>query len=165
MIQKIDTAIFFFINKNMANPIFDFIMPLFDEPKTWIPFILFFWLLVAYKDKTNRKMLLILVPLIILFCDQIGGFIKDFGLGIQVESAGINLPKDLYITYFFSLLLVFLMIIERIYSNVKWDFSDFSFLIILRAHSSALVQEFIEIAYLDPINLENFFSNFILLGP
>ena len=53
-------------------------------------------------------------------------FINYFGLGIQVEPEGINLPTSLYITYFFSLLLAFLMIIERIDSNVKWDFSDFS---------------------------------------
>ena len=53
-------------------------------------------------------------------------FINFIGLDIQVEPEGINLPTSLYITYFFSLLLVFLMIIERIDSNVKWDFSDFS---------------------------------------
>ena len=66
-------------------------MPLFDEPKAWIPFILIFWLLLAYKDKNNRMILLILVPIIILFCDQIGGLIKDlelrdrpwFGLGLE----------------------------------------------------------------------------------
>jgi len=48
------------------------------------------------------------------------------GINIKPKDTGINLPPNLYITYFFSLLLVFLMIIERIYSNVKWDFSDFS---------------------------------------
>jgi undecaprenyl-diphosphatase len=91
MLEKIDLAIFFFINNIISNPVFDFIMPLFDEPKTWISFILIFWLLLAYKDKKNRKILLIMVPMIILFCDQIGGLIKDlelrdrpwFGLGLE----------------------------------------------------------------------------------
>ena len=79
MIKDLELSIFFFINKTIANPVFDFIMPLFDEPKTWIPFILIIWIFLSYKDKQNRIMLLIMVPVVILFCDQIGGFIKDFG--------------------------------------------------------------------------------------
>lgn len=62
----------------MANPFFDWLMPLFDKPKDWIIFVVVFWLYAAYRDPKYRKMLLILVPLTILFCDQLGGFIKDF---------------------------------------------------------------------------------------
>ena len=80
MLEKIDLALFHVINQMLANPFFDWLMPLFDKPKGWVPFILIFWLLMAYKDQKYRKILLILVPLIILFCDQFGGFIKDFGL-------------------------------------------------------------------------------------
>ena len=60
---------------------------------------------------------------------DLGNFIKRFGTfpaGLTVEKNGIVLTSPIYITYFFSVLLVFLMIIERINSNVKWDFSDFS---------------------------------------
>ena len=80
MLEKFDLFIFDFINHSLANPFFDWLMPLFDKPKGWIPFILIFWIFMAYKDRKCRKMLLILVPLIILFCDQFGGFIKDYGL-------------------------------------------------------------------------------------
>ena len=77
---EIDTAILLFINQNLSNPIFDYIMPKFDDPKNWIPLILFIWIYSAVKDKKNRLKLIILVPLVILLCDQIGGLIKDFHL-------------------------------------------------------------------------------------
>ena len=80
MIEYLDLFIFHLINQTLANPFFDWLMPLFDKPKGWIPFILIFWLYMAYRDQKYRKMLLILVPLTILCCDQFGGFIKDFGL-------------------------------------------------------------------------------------
>ena len=80
MFDKIDLFLFHLINHSLANSFFDWLMPLFDKPKGWIPFILIFWLLMVYKDQKHRKMLLILVPLTILCCDQFGGFIKDFGL-------------------------------------------------------------------------------------
>jgi len=80
MLECIDLFLFRFINHSLANPFFDWLMPLFDKPKGWIPFILIFWLLMAYKDQKYRQMLLILLPLTILFCDQFGVFIKDFGL-------------------------------------------------------------------------------------
>jgi undecaprenyl-diphosphatase len=80
MLEKIDLFLFQFINHTLANPFFDWLMPLFDKPKSWIPLILILWLAMAYKDQKCRKMLLILVPLTILCCDQFGGLIKDFGL-------------------------------------------------------------------------------------
>ena len=80
MLYPIDLWLFNFINQSLSNPLFDWMMPLFDKPKGWIPFILIFWLFMAYRDKTNRKQLLILVPLIILVGDQLGAYIKDFGL-------------------------------------------------------------------------------------
>ena len=79
MLEKIDILIFYFINNSLANPFFDWLMPIFDKPKGWIPFILIFWIYMSFRDKKYRNMLLILVPLIILCCDQLGGFIKDFG--------------------------------------------------------------------------------------
>jgi len=77
---EIDTAILLFINQNLSNPVFDYIMPKFDDPKNWIPLILFIWIYSAVKDKENRLKLIVLVPLAILLCDQIGGLIKDLHL-------------------------------------------------------------------------------------
>ena len=80
MLERIELSIFYLINNTLSNSFFDWLMPLFDKPKGWIPFILIFWLYMSYRDLKYRKMLLILVPLTILCCDQLGGYIKDFGL-------------------------------------------------------------------------------------
>ena len=77
---EIDTAILLFINQTLSNPIFDYIMPKFDDPSNWIPIILLIWIYSAVKDKKNRLKLIILLPIIILLCDQTGGLIKDFQL-------------------------------------------------------------------------------------
>ena len=77
---EFDTAILLLINRALSNPIFDYLVPKFDDPSNWIPFILFLWIFSFVKDKNNRFKLIILLPLTILFCDQIGGFIKDFQL-------------------------------------------------------------------------------------
>ena len=77
LLYTLDLKILLFINQILSNPIFDFIMPLFDNVKNWIPFILVFWLVLIYVDKKNRIKLLILVPLVILLGDQIGKIIKD----------------------------------------------------------------------------------------
>ena len=75
-----DHKLFMFINITLSNLIFDFIMPLFDDPKKWIVPILFLWILVSIKDKKNRYKLLILIPLVILITDQFGAFIKNLEL-------------------------------------------------------------------------------------
>ena len=76
LLYTIDLKILLFINKTLSNPIFDFIMPLFDNIKNWIPWILIFWLFLLCVDKKNRIRLLILIPIVILIGDQIGKFIK-----------------------------------------------------------------------------------------
>ena len=76
----IDLKIFLFINQTLSNSIFDFIMPLFDNPKYWIIPILICWIIMAVKDKQNRYRLLALIPIVVLLCDQTGAFIKNFEL-------------------------------------------------------------------------------------
>ena len=80
ILLEFDKSILLFINQSTSNPLFDYIMPLFHKPRNWIPFILFIWIYLSIKDSKNRFKLLILLPITILFCDQIGGFIKDFHL-------------------------------------------------------------------------------------
>jgi len=77
---ELDTSVLLLINQTLSNPIFDYLMPKFDNPQNWIPFILFIWIYSSVKDKNNRFKLLILLPITILFCDQIGGLIKDLHL-------------------------------------------------------------------------------------
>ena len=49
-----DHKIFIFINIYLSNPIFDIIMPLFDNPNNWLIPIIVFWITLCYKDKNNR---------------------------------------------------------------------------------------------------------------
>ena len=51
-------------------------MPLFDETKYFIPLMLIPWLFAIIYDKKNRWQLAILIPLVIIFVDQSGLFIK-----------------------------------------------------------------------------------------
>ncbi len=78
ILLEFDKSILLFINQSTSNPLFDYVMPLFHKPRNWIPFILFIWIYLSIKDPKNRFKLLILLPITILFCDQIGGYIKDF---------------------------------------------------------------------------------------
>ena len=76
LLFEIDYYLLLFINQACSNFIFDFIMPLFDNVKNWIPFILLLWAYLIYTDKKNRLLLIILIPLVILIGDQLGKFIK-----------------------------------------------------------------------------------------
>ena len=78
LLKQLDLKLFLFINQTLSNSIFDFIMPLFDNPKHWILPILVLWIFTMVKDKQNRYKLLALIPIIILLCDQTGAFIKNF---------------------------------------------------------------------------------------
>ena len=75
-ILSIDRTCFFFINNTLSNPLFDFIMPLFNETKFFIPIMILPWLYTVLNDKNNRWKLAILIPLVIILVDQSGLFIK-----------------------------------------------------------------------------------------
>ena len=72
-----DHKLFMIINIGLSNILFDFIMPLFDNPKKWIIPILLLWIIVSIKDKKNRYKLLIMIPVVVLLTDQFGSFIKN----------------------------------------------------------------------------------------
>ena len=75
-----DHKLFMFINIGLSNVLFDFIMPLFDNPKKWLIPILLLWIIGCIKDKKNRYKLLIMIPVVVLLTDQFGAFIKNFEL-------------------------------------------------------------------------------------
>ena len=79
-IISLDIQLFILLNNIFPNPFFDYIMPLLHHAKNWLIFIVLFWLYLCYTNKEFRWQLLILTPLIIILCDQFGGFIKDFQL-------------------------------------------------------------------------------------
>ena len=68
---RMDTALFFFINNDLANPIFDWVMPFITHKENWYPF--FFVIIIGMVWKGGRQgriAVLLLIPLIVL-SDQI----------------------------------------------------------------------------------------------
>ena len=73
----IDRVCFMFINNSLSNPLFDFIMPLFDDTKSFISIMLLIpFLSAVFLDKNNRWKLVVLIPLVIILVDQSGLFLK-----------------------------------------------------------------------------------------
>jgi len=80
---NLDLQIFLFINNSISNPIFDSIFIFFHQPykNIWfIIIILSIWIYFIYKDKKNRLILILILPLGIFITDKIGDSIKDFEL-------------------------------------------------------------------------------------
>ena len=76
ILLSIDRTCFIFINNSLSNPLFDFIMPLFDDTKYFIPIMLIPFIYAIVYDKNNRWKLVVLIPLVIILVDQSGLFIK-----------------------------------------------------------------------------------------
>ena len=80
VILKIDQVLLELININFSNSLFDTLMPIIDKPVGFILPVLFFWIYLIFKNKSKRMKLLILIPLVIAFTDQIGFQIKKLKL-------------------------------------------------------------------------------------
>ena len=78
-LYAIDKAVFLFLNKSLANPVFDFIMPVITEPDYWrIPILLFLLFLLILGGRKGRITVLLLI-FAVTFSDQISSFvIKPF---------------------------------------------------------------------------------------
>jgi len=79
----LDLQLFLIINKIISNPIFDIIFTFLHQPykNIWfIIIILSIWIYFIYKDKKNRLILILILPLGIFITDKIGDSIKDFEL-------------------------------------------------------------------------------------
>tara|TARA_B100001029_G_C15056147_1_gene454534 strand:+ start:289 stop:861 length:573 start_codon:yes stop_codon:yes gene_type:complete len=77
-ILEIDEIILEFINIKLSNSFFDFLMPIFDKPIGFILPVLVFWIFSILKNSSKRMSLILLIPLVIAFTDQIGFKIKKF---------------------------------------------------------------------------------------
>jgi undecaprenyl-diphosphatase len=58
---QLDQHIFHFINHDIANPLFDYLMPLFRNPKFWIPLYVFVVVFCSYKFKKQAVLIIILI--------------------------------------------------------------------------------------------------------
>ena len=105
LILELDFYLFYFINTYLSNPIFDYFFVIVHNchKKIWfiIP-VISFWILYIFKDKKNRMILIILIPVSVIITDQIGKTIKNIELrqrpymSLNKENIKvlINAPKD-----------------------------------------------------------------------
>lgn len=79
ILQNIDTAIFFFINDSLSNPIFDWLMPFVTNKKNWYPLFLIIIVGLLWKGgKKGRIAVLLLIPIIALSDQVTASLIKPF---------------------------------------------------------------------------------------
>ena len=79
-ILNLDQQLLEFINIKLSNSLFDFLMTILDKPVGFILPVLFFWLYSIYKNPQKRIKLILLIPLVIIFSDQLGYRIKKLEL-------------------------------------------------------------------------------------
>jgi undecaprenyl-diphosphatase len=75
-ILNFDQQLLEFINIKLSNSFLDFLMPILDKPVGFILPVLFFWIYSIFKNPSKRLKLLLLIPLVITFTDQLGYRIK-----------------------------------------------------------------------------------------
>jgi len=66
-----DTALFLFLNRNMANPIFDIVMPFITNAHNWRIPILLMWLSLIIFGRKEGRITAILVVVILALSDQL----------------------------------------------------------------------------------------------
>jgi len=78
-LYSIDKAVFLFFNKSLANPVFDFVMPIITNADLWkIPIAVFLFALIIFGGKKGRITVIFLIFAVAL-SDQISSFvIKPF---------------------------------------------------------------------------------------
>lgn len=75
----IDKQIFIAVHEGLANPFFDWFLPILREAKTWIPLYLVFVFLAVRKYKTHGMLIVLATVLIVVLCDRFSaGFMKPF---------------------------------------------------------------------------------------
>lgn len=77
--QSIDTALFYFFNVTLSNPVTDKLMPFITERANWFIFYVIIWLFLVIKGGAKGRVAAILIILLILLSDQTANnLIKPF---------------------------------------------------------------------------------------
>jgi len=77
--QKIDEALFYFINVDLANYLTDKLMPFITERDNWFIFYALTWLYLVFKGgKKGRVAAILIIPLILLTDQVSDNFIKPY---------------------------------------------------------------------------------------
>lgn len=104
-LQTIDTAVFYFINVTLQNPVFDWLMPFVTEKYTWFPVWGLAVILLLWKGgRQGRFMVLLIIPVIFL-SDQISSsVIKPLFERTRpcVALEGVHLLRGMKTSYSFT---------------------------------------------------------------
>jgi undecaprenyl-diphosphatase len=77
-LQQLDTSVFYFINKTLANPFTDKWMPVITENNSWYIFYFIMGLYLLIKGGVRGRIAVVLVIVLIFFTDQSSNFLKEF---------------------------------------------------------------------------------------
>lgn len=80
MLYNIDAQIFHWINSDLSNALFDFIMPWLREKKTWIPLYIVLAVFLIYKYRRTGLFMILFTILTVSTSDMVSnyGFKKTF---------------------------------------------------------------------------------------
>lgn len=77
-ILSLDTSLFYFLNKTLANPIFDWFFPIITNQKNWNPIYIFLILFLIIKYKKRGAIIAIIAIISVGITDYFGShFIKE----------------------------------------------------------------------------------------
>lgn len=77
-LNSIDTALFWFINKTLANPVTDKFMPFITENNHWMIFYVIILLFLLIKGGAKGRVAVVLILILIFITDQSTNIIKDY---------------------------------------------------------------------------------------
>jgi len=71
LLLEIDAAVFLFFNRTLANPVFDWLMPIITNADHWRIPIVIIWLLLIIWGKKKGRITALLVVVILVLSDQL----------------------------------------------------------------------------------------------
>lgn len=67
---QLDRHIFFYINHDLTNPFFDWLMPIMRNPRTWIPLYVFIFCFCIYKYRKIGVYIIVFLTLTFAIADS-----------------------------------------------------------------------------------------------
>jgi len=67
---QLDKHLFYLINHDLSNPVFDWLLPIIRNPKVWIPLYVFIFVFCIYRYKKTGVYIIVLLALTFGLADQ-----------------------------------------------------------------------------------------------
>jgi undecaprenyl-diphosphatase len=77
-LQGIDEKLFYLINGNLANPLFDKFMPFITKEESWLIFYVLGWLLLVFSGGKKGVIAGILIIILVIITDQSSNLLKAY---------------------------------------------------------------------------------------